>query len=365
MRARSLAHLSDRDLLSVLDGADCRDRSTTADLLAYLAEVDRRRLYVPAGYPSMFNWCVETRHYSEDVASKRIRAIRAVRRFPVILDMIADGRLHLSAVALLARRLTHENAEELLTTSVRRSKRWIERMLAERFPEADAPTLVQSIPSANNLPAPGPVKELPVAPSSADANSTAVSVAVQTRAPGPSPVPATPSPTYSSIAPTASQRYRVQFTMDEAMHADLERALELLGPQVGEDRVREVFRRALQALVAKLEKQKFAVTPKPKAPRGPSRTRHIPAEVKRQISQRDGNQCTFVAQAGRRCGSREALEFDHVLPVALGGKSTLENLRLLCRAHNQYEAGRVLGEGFMHQIYERTKLAGSTVSPPG
>jgi hypothetical protein len=167
MRARSLVHLSNGILLTNLDEAETRDRSGTAGLLGYLAEVDRRRLCLPAGFPSMFAWCVETRHGSEDVASKRIRAAHAARKFPVILVMIADGRLHLSAVSLVSRRLTRENADALLASCVHRSKRAIELMLAERFPEADAPTRVRSIAAANNLPAPGPVKDLPVAPSNA------------------------------------------------------------------------------------------------------------------------------------------------------------------------------------------------------
>jgi 5-methylcytosine-specific restriction endonuclease McrA len=357
MRARSLVHLSNGILLTKLDEAETRDRSGTAELLGYLAEVDRRLLYLPAGYPSMFAWCVETRHYSEDVASKRIRAARAARTFPVILDMLADGRLHLSGVSLVSRRLTRENADALLGACVHRSKRAIELMLAERFPEADTPTRVQSIASASSLPAPGPVKDLPVAPSSAGADSVAAAAAVGTQAPGPALVPAVPTPACSSIAPTAPQRFKAQFTMDETMYADLQRALELLGPQAGEDRVREVFRRALQALVTKLEKQKFAATEHPRAQRGSSKTRHIPAAIKREVSKRDGHRCTFMSQDGRRCGSRDALEFDHVLPVALGGMSTLENLRLLCRAHNQYEADRAFGAGFMHRIREPQSAA--------
>jgi hypothetical protein len=46
---------------------------------------------------------------------------------------------------------------------------------------------------------------------------------------------------------------------------------------------------------------------------------------------------------GKRCGSTWRLELDHVIPVALGGETSVENLRVLCRAHNQYKAERVLG----------------------
>src|SRR5437773_1759779 len=97
MRIRSFSDLSNPALLQEFANRLTRDRTETAELIACMAEIDGRKLYLPAGYPSMFVWCVEKWHMSEDVAFKRIRAGRAARRFPVILEMIADGRLHLAA----------------------------------------------------------------------------------------------------------------------------------------------------------------------------------------------------------------------------------------------------------------------------
>ena len=61
------------------------------------------------------------------------------------------------------------------------------------------------------------------------------------------------------------------------------------------------------------------------------------------MAARDGVRCSFVAEDGRRCEETGFLELDHVVPVARGGEATLENLRVLCRTHNQYEAERILG----------------------
>ncbi len=375
MRVRSLMHLSNGVLLSKLDRAEARDRTGTVELLGYLAEVDRRRLYVPAGYSSMFVWCVKARNYSEAMASKRIYAARAVRRFPVILDMIADGRLHLTAVALLSRKLTPGNANELLAAATHRSRREIEIMLAERFPQRDVATRVRALPPASSLPSPGTVKicaadaqsaapscEREGAPSATEALApTAGACRPSAAVERPVSAPAPPA-MHSRLAPLAPGRFSIQFTMDEAMHGDLVRAQELLGPQAGEDRVREVFRRALRELVAKLEKQKFAAPARPRAqkarPAGrpvARNPRHVPAGLKRQVLARDGGRCTLVSDSGHRCESREALEIDHVIPVAKGGAPTLANLRLLCRTHNQYEAGQAFGEGFMHEIRERAR----------
>ena len=105
-----LSHLSDGALLSGLKKLVAQDCATTAELLAHLAEVDDRKLYLPAAYPSLYTYCVGELHLSEEVAFKRIHAARAARRFPAIFAAVAEGRLHLSAVVLLAPHLTRENA---------------------------------------------------------------------------------------------------------------------------------------------------------------------------------------------------------------------------------------------------------------
>jgi hypothetical protein len=55
----------------------------------------------------------------------------------------------------------------------------------------------------------------------------------------------------------------------------------------------------------------------------------------------------LVGETGHHCSARRFLEFDHVEPVARGGEPTVDRVRLRCRAHNQHEAARVFGAGFM------------------
>jgi hypothetical protein len=50
---------------------------------------------------------------------------------------------------------------------------------------------------------------------------------------------------------------------------------------------------------------------------------------------------------GELCGSTHRLEFDHDLEVALGGKSTIRNIRLLCKGHNLMKAEHRLGRTVM------------------
>src|SRR4026209_2334252 len=115
--------LADEDLLEGLGAVVRRGRATDAALLAYLAEVDERRLYLPAACSSMHVYCVRVLHMSEDAAFKRITAARAARRFPALFAAVADGRLPLSGVVMLAPQLTDDNVDERITAASHRSKR--------------------------------------------------------------------------------------------------------------------------------------------------------------------------------------------------------------------------------------------------
>ena len=161
------------------------------------------------------------------------------------------------------------------------------------------------------------------------------------------PEPAAVAGPPQRIEPTSPGRFALQVTLDQRTHGLLRRAQELLGPAANGHDIAQVLSRALEELVRKLEHEKFAVTASPRARRSQANGRYVPAELKRQVAERDGRQCAFTSDAGRRCSERSDLEVDHIVPIARGGRTVLENLRLLCAAHNQYEAERVYGEAFM------------------
>src|SRR5262249_47135380 len=101
MSKYSLSHLSDQDLLRNLAALVARPRPTTAELVAHIAEVDARRLFVPKGFACMYDYCVQELHLSEDVAFVRIRVARVARQFPTVFGALADGRLSITGVFLL------------------------------------------------------------------------------------------------------------------------------------------------------------------------------------------------------------------------------------------------------------------------
>src|SRR5262249_53744237 len=128
------------------------ERAATADVLAHIAEVDERKLYLPAAYPSMIDYCVGELRLSEDAAAKRLHAGRVARRCPGVFAALADGRVHRTAVNLLAAYLTPETADELVAAAAHKSNSEIRLLLAERFPQTGRPELVRPIPPARTDP---------------------------------------------------------------------------------------------------------------------------------------------------------------------------------------------------------------------
>jgi hypothetical protein len=164
----------------------------------------------------------------------------------------------------------------------------------------------------------------------------------------------------SKLPPVAPDRFLLQLTIGRDTQGKLRHAQELLGHRLPSGDMAQVLDRALDALIEKLEKTKFAATARPRrsANQRPSANpRHIPARVKRAVWERDGGQCTFVGEAGRRCAARKLLEFDHIEEVARGGQASVTGIRLRCRAHNQYGAECAFGAGFMRHKREEARRA--------
>jgi hypothetical protein len=143
---------------------------------------------------------------------------------------------------------------------------------------------------------------------------------------------------------SATGGYEVRLAITDEEHDVLSRAQALLGHAVPSGDFAEVYARAMKHYLAHLEKQRLGVKPASAAAAPTVRGRGIPKPLRRFVSERDGGRCAFVSADGHRCESTRQLEIDHIQPIALGGETKPENLRLLCRPHNQFEAERVLGK---------------------
>ena len=312
------------------------EREATASLIDHLAELYGRRLHERAGFTSLFIYCVEVLGLSDSAAYDRMKAAKVVRRYPSALELIASGRINLTTVRLLAPHLTRANHAELFAAAAGMRKRQVQKLLAERFPEPDVQSSVRKLPTA-----------YPVPPPSTDGARTAASAP---RGDGP-PLPTietrpVPAPRPAAVDPVSSDRYRFTFTASTRAYENLELAKDLLRHAIPSGDPDQIFERALDVLVEKLVKDKFAVTNQPRASSGQSeRSRNIPADVKRAVYIRDRGRCGFIGSTGRRCGERGFVEFHHLEPYEAGGAPTTQNIALRCRAHNRYEAELFYGPG--------------------
>ena len=352
--AASLGRLSKQELLRDFSALVKEDWRQTARLLAYIGEIDRRKLYLEHAYPSMFAFCAERYRMSEAIAAKRIRASRAARRFPCILEMIAAGELHLSGVHQLARHLTDENHRTVLDRAKRRTMREIEQLIAEIAPKPDVASSVRALPidrtagtavrghagrgdTENRLGGRSAVTNSDQAAASGTEPPKAATVA---RAG--SSASAKPN---GNTTPLAPRRYKLQVTIGEESRSRLAELQALLSHQIPNGDPALIVERALALLLAETKKKKAALTEKPRNSSRASTTRAIPAKVKRAVFARDDGQCAYRDAKGKRCGSTWQIEFHHKTAYAKGGAHTVDNIELRCRAHNQWEAEREFGEG--------------------
>ena len=338
------ATLSDLELLDRVTMLARKERRATALLVAALAELDRRKLYLPQGYASLFSYCTRALHLSEHAAYNRMEAARASARFPAVLDGLEDGTLTLASIRLLAPVLTPDNHGRLLDAARHMSKRDVEVLVAAERPQPDAPTIVRRLPAPavcerDRMPVDiaSDVDSLERLQPQEQENERTLN-AVRTLTGTPPSFLSRPTTRPAVAAPLSPERFKIQFTASREFHDKLRRVQALLRHAVPNGDPAEILEPALDLLLADVEKRKLGLTQQPRTPRGlQPGSRGIPAAVKREVWKRDGGRCAFVGPAGQ-CREEAFLEYHHVVPFAEGGPATTSNIELRCRAHNAYEA---------------------------
>jgi hypothetical protein len=384
MERRAVRGLTDDELLRRLLALLHQSRRTEADIVAHVAEVDERKLYAREASPSMFAYCTEVLHLSEAEAYLRITAARASREHPLLLEMLADGRLHLSGISKLAPHITRENAAMLLVRAAHKSKRQIQELIAEITPRPDAPTAVRKLPESLNPTTPRmvPARLLDAVPPSrigsrehdaplgseprgpaqegAEAERPHLRATAETELRPDAVAPSREA--RAKLEPLSPGRYRVQFTATATFKDKLERLQALMSSP--DDDLVAVLEAAVTEKLERLEAKRFARTSAPRKRLPETKTapttRHIPAAVRRAVQERDGNRCRFVDRQGRRCSEQRRLEFHHRYPFGRGGDHSPPNVVLLCRAHNTLMAEQDYGR----QALERNRAYRAAPRPP-
>ena len=122
------------------------ERAAIAKLVAALAEFDRRRLFLPLGFTSLFSYCTNRLGLSQDEAFHRIEAARVARRFPLTLAYLEKGAITLTTARLLGPHLTADNCRSLLETASHQKKPEVEMLIARLQPKPDVPSTLRKLP---------------------------------------------------------------------------------------------------------------------------------------------------------------------------------------------------------------------------
>jgi hypothetical protein len=141
----ALEQVSDDDLISNTRRLVGSSNELLAALLAHLAEVESRGVHRSRACASLYTYCVYELRMPEDTAFRRARAAKWVREFPILLDAIATGELHLTGLLLLGPHLTEENQREVLARAKHRTKREITRLVRILDPLPDVPSCVEPL----------------------------------------------------------------------------------------------------------------------------------------------------------------------------------------------------------------------------
>ena len=215
----SFADLSDGDLLTAVHHLAASERHATARLIASLAELDARRLYLAEGYSSMFTYCTQVLHLSEHAAYGRIEAARVVRRYPGQLEHLEAGDIALTTIGLLAPHLTPNNHRQLLEAVRHKSKRDVEQLVATLRPQPPVPSVIRKLPDRT----PDRIR-----PASLPPAATWPGVEPATYGTTAVPRSSTNDAKPEIVAPLAPHCYKVQFTIDRDTLDKLRRVQDLM-----------------------------------------------------------------------------------------------------------------------------------------
>ena len=339
------------------------EQGAMADFLLALADFDRKQLWRELGHTSLFYYLHRELRLSKGAAQNRKTAAELIQAFPEVEAALRAGELCLSTVNELARVLTPENRAQVLPRFFGLSRREAEAVAASLRPAEVVPTrdVITAVrPAAPALRAATAQAALSAASSESQALRVHPDEPVVVHLDEPTapvlvaaPLPPLPAPPpRESVEVLDAELARMHVTVSRRFLEKLEAAKDALGHACPGGSAVEILERGLDLVLAQHAKRQGLVE-KPRKARRPSRSDTIPAEVKREVWRRAGGQCEWRFESGERCGCRRRLEYDHIEPLALGGASTIDNVRLTCRPHNLLSARQAFGDAIMDRYARR------------
>jgi hypothetical protein len=329
-----LDHLPSSALTARLYEIRRQERELLVEFLVYLAEVDRRKLYLELGFPSLFAFLTDYLGFTRSSAFRRSTAARMLARRPDVGEHLADGRLCLTTLVELRDVLDEPG---ILDRAAGRSEEQVKQLVASLRPQPEPLDLLRRLPKPST---PGP--ELAPPPAAA-------------------PPPPAPPPPPARIEPISEERRVLRMTVGREFVADLEAARAALSHVVPDGKLETIIHECIRRTVAALtRKQRGAGKPgKGRKPSG----RYLPAPVRREVWERDGGRCAFVGSDGHRCHSDYQVQFHHREAYAKGGPPTVANVSLACARHNLYLAELEFGPVLPARHRRPPRRAGQAAAP--
>ena len=303
---QSLKSLTDAELISRLCQLSKNERVLTVAVLDHLIELDDRRLYLEAGYSSLFDFCRRRLRYSEGAAQRRIVAARCIKDKPELKELLLEGKVSLCTIATAAGSLRQNvtQVEEIID----KSKKEVELLVAKSNPQAKPREALRPIVTREK------------------------SLSQPTIMPLTTPV--------QPKEEIKEERYEMKFSVSKETYDKFMKVRAKASHALGKDlSIEAVFTRLIEAELREV---------KPRASvKSLDTSRYIPAQLRSDIFKQDKAQCSYVAADGTRCTETHYLEVDHVKPFGIGGKTEPGNVRVLCSMHNLLLAKKTYGDDFI------------------
>ena len=351
-----LSLLDNQKLHEQTIAAATQEKNATLALLEHLAEIDQRRLYAIMGYSSLWKYVHHELGYSESQTSERVSAMRLMVQLPEVRDEFENNSVTLTTAAKLATHVRRERASVgqalyLLSSIKGKPSREVDRILATESSEPLRKELIKPLSAETTR-------------ILIDVDQEFLELLQRVRELKGHPGSSTRELIQSAMKETVK---RAEVKKTEAKPAgakdtspkqvDTKNADKITKGSKASLRAREVTTgshppqtRSASETSQKTEFKSSIDSPNNSAdtPHSPTHSRHIPAGIRYAIRIRSGDQCEYIdPTTGRRCDCRTQLEFDHIIPFALGGDHSPENLRHFCRAHNQLAAIQFFGMDHM------------------
>lgn len=268
----NLKHITDKTLLLDIKRFVKEERQLSIQVLHHLREIERRRLFADLGFSSLFEYTTKELGYSDSAAMRRINSARLLNEMPSLEKKIVSGDISLTSLAQAAQSFKRNNFDNDVKRSI------IAQLENKSTRDCDKILSIFDNPTEQKEEIKAITPEL---------SSLTVTITDKT---------------LQNLEKLKSQLAHKNFSNDELLNF--------------------IFNLALEKIL--IDKYHLNTSGR----KTESTTRYIPTEVRKRVYLRDKGRC-------QNCKSVYKVEFDHILPFAMGGKSSEDNLRLLCFSCNQ------------------------------